>query len=189
MADARAAAARLPAASQLTANARPGSRSACSMLTMPDALMMARGLTFASVRAIAARSSRSRSGRPIATTWRFCSVASAISAWARRPLFPAIKRGPLLSIDAAPAASRAGSDRPSPRLVGIRRRQAPGLRLLVGFRVAIERTLEIRQGDHEAGPAIEKPALEDEEPQECPHAVSERAPHADALASERPRAQ
>src|SRR5262245_1842827 len=169
--------------------ARAGSRSACSMLTMPEALMMARGLTSASVRAIAARSSRSRSGRPIATTWRFCSVASAISAWARRPLFPAMRRGPVLSIDAAPAGSRAGSDRLSSRLVGVRRRQTPGLRLLVGFRVAIERTLEIRQRDHEAGPAVEKPTLENEEPQECPHAMSERTPHADALASERPRAQ
>src|SRR5690348_9138501 len=65
-----------------------------------------------------------------------------------------------------------------------RLRRLPSLQFFITLRIAVERALEITEGDHEAGPPVEKSALEDVVLYERPQAVSERARHRHALVGE-----
>src|SRR5262245_21324714 len=85
--------------------------------------------------------------------------------------------------------NRAANVAPQPILLAFLRRCAPPLRLLVALGVAVERALEVRQRNDEAGPAVDEAALEDVEPDERPQAVSQCAPHRGALARLRLRAE
>ena len=54
---------------------------------------------------------------------------------------------------------------------------SPALILLVALRVAVEGLLEVRERDHEAGPAVEQAALEDQVLDEGPGRARQRARH------------
>src|SRR5579863_7267999 len=64
------------------------------------------------------------------------------------------------------------------------RRRRPVLSLLVALGIAVIGPLEIAEGDDEAGPAVNKSALENVMLEERPKSVSERARHGDAFIGE-----
>src|SRR5882757_179441 len=69
------------------------------------------------------------------------------------------------------------------------RRRLPVLGFLITLGVAVERALEIAEGDDEARPAVLEAALEDVVLDERPQPVAEGAGHRDALAGEFFRAE
>src|ERR1044071_632071 len=69
------------------------------------------------------------------------------------------------------------------------RRRLPVLGFLIALGVAIERALEIAEGDDEARPAVPESAFEDVVLDERPQPMAEGARHRDALAGELVRAK
>src|SRR5271166_701699 len=64
------------------------------------------------------------------------------------------------------------------------RRRRPVLRRLIALGIAVKRALEIAEGNHEAGPAVDEAEFENIMLQKRPQSMAERTRHRDALVRE-----